>query len=371
MAARMVIRRLERRPLKALLSSLGIALSLAILLSTSALRGSIHRLMDVGFRQEQRQDVSLSFIEPQAEGALLEVQHLPGVLYVEPFRQVATRLRAGRHHENVSLLGLPPTGSLRLLLGADSQQVGLPPGGLLLSRELARRLGVTEGHELQVEVLEGKRPTRTVRIVGLIDDMLGLNAYISLEALHPLLGEGRRISGALATVDRMQEGEFLRTSAQIPKIAGVQVRATVLREFEETFAATQNVTTALLGFFASVITVGVVYNMARISLAESSREFASLRVLGFTRREIARIFFAELAMIVTGSLLPGVALGYGLAHFIAGRLPTEVYRLPIQIPGADLLRSVAIVAAAALATAIFVRRRLDRLDLIGVLKTRE
>lgn len=370
-AARMVLRRIARTPIKSALSSLGVALSLGILLASYGLMGAIDVAMDLAFRQEQRQDVAVAFVEPQDEGILHEVRRLPGVLWAEPVRSVPVRLRAGHLREDLALQGLPADGALRRVLGLGGRQVGLPPDGLVLSRELGRQLRVREGDTVTVEVLEAKRPTVPMRVAALVDDLLGLNAYVELEPLYRMLGEGRRISGANVQLDANAAGAFLAAIEERPVIAGAQLRAAALQSFEETSAASQNVTTTLLAFFASVIAVGVVYNTARILLADSSRELASLRVLGFTRREISRLFLGELAALVAAALPLGWLLGWLLAQLISATMPADLYRLPIRIPPADLLRSVAIVLAAAGLSALLVRRRLDRLDLIAVLKTRE
>ena len=370
-ATRMVTRRLGRTPLKSALSALGVALSLGILLASNGLMGAIDVAMDLAFRQEQRQDVAVTFIEPQDEGILHEVRRLPGVLRAEPVRSVPVRLRAGHLREDLALQGIPADGELRRIIGMGGRQVGLPPDGLILSRELGNQLRIAEGDTVLVEVLEGRRPTAEVRIAGMVDDLLGLNAYVALEPLHLLLGEGRRISGANVQLAADAEGAFLEAIEERPIIAGAQLRTAALESFEETSGATQDVTTGLLAFFASVIAVGVVYNTARIILADSSRELASLRVLGFTKREISRIFLGELAIIVVAALPLGWLVGWLLAQLISATLPADLYRLPIRIPPSDLLRSVGVIFAAAAVSALLVRRRLDRLDLIGVLKTRE
>lgn len=370
-AARMVARRLERRPIKTALSTLGVALSLSLLVATYSLLGSVDLLVDLAFRLEQRQDATVTFVEPRAERAIFEVRRLPGVLDAEPIRYVAARLHAGHRKEDVGLQGLPDGARLRRILADGARPVALPPEGLLLSRVLGEKLGVREGDRLFVEVLEGERPKVEVPVGALVDDWLGLNAYMELEPLHRLLGEGRRISGALVQLDPTRERELLDALIQTPLVAGTQLRSAAIRVFDRTMEETQGVTNFILALFASIISVGVVYNTARILLAESSRELASLRVLGFTRGEISRIFLGELATIVLAALPLGTGLGWLLARAIVASLPAEVYRLPVRLPPADLLGSIAVILAAAAASALVVRRRLDRLDLIAVLKTRE
>lgn len=369
-AARMVVRRIERAPLKPALSALGIALALAILIAVSGLMGAVDHMVDVAFRQEQRQDASLVFIEPQDESILLEVRRLPGVVEAEASRSVPARLRVANRTETLALQGLPPDGKLRRILG-DGRPVGLPPRGLLLSRELGKRLGVREGDRVEVEVLEGRRPRLFLPVHGLVDDLVGLNAWMDLDALHEVLREGRRISGANLRLDPLRRRAFFDAVEEAPVIANAQLTRATIEIFEETTAETQDITSGILAFFASIIAVGVVYNTARILLSDSARELASLRVLGFTRREISRIFLGEIAVQVFAALPLGLLLGWAFAALISAGLPAELYRLPIRLSPADVAKAMGIVLVASFGCALLVRRRLDRLDLVAVLKTRE
>lgn len=368
--ARMIVRRIERAPLKPALSSLGIALALSILVAVGGLLGSIEEMVDIAFRLEQRQDATLAFIEPREESILVEVQRLPGVLAAEASRTVPVRIRAGPRVETIGLEGLPADGSLRRIQGARGP-VGLPPEGLVLSRALGRRLGIQEGDDVLVEVLEGRRAQILLPVEGLVDDLVGLRAWISLDALHRRLGEGRRISGAEVRIDPLLTRAFLDATENAPVIASVQLQSAGIEVFEEALESTQGVTNFILALFASVIAAGVVYNTARILLSDSARELASLRVLGFTRAEISRIFLGEIAVQVLAALPVGVLLGWAFGQAIASSLPDELYRLPVTLDPADLLRAIGVILLASFGCALLVRRRLDRLDLVGVLKTRE
>ena len=83
--------------------------------------------------------------------------------------------------------------------------------------------------------------------------------------------------------------------------------------------------------FAGIIAFGVVYNAARVSLSERSRELASLRVLGFTRAEISLILLGELALLTLAALPVGALLGYGMAAAIVESFDSEVYRFPLVV----------------------------------------
>ncbi|MCA9023511.1 MAG: FtsX-like permease family protein, partial [Planctomycetaceae bacterium] len=122
--------------------------------------------------------------------------------------------------------------------------------------------------------------------------------------------------------------------------------------------------------FASVIAFGVIYNCALITLAERSRDLATLRILGFTQGEVSRVLLAELAIITLAALPIGLPLGYILSYFTTLALDTETHRIPLVITRATFAYSAVVILVAATVSALIVRRLIDKLDLIAVLKVK-
>jgi putative ABC transport system permease protein len=236
---------------------------------------------------------------------------------------------------------------------------------------LAEVLGITKGDIVTMEVLEGLRPTRRVEVSGLVDDVLGLSAYMDIDALHRLMQEGDVTTGALMLIDQAQEAKLSTTLKGIPTVAGTGFKRAVLRRFREVMAANMGLSIFINLVFAGVIAFGVVYNAARVSLSERSRELASLRVLGFTRAEISLILMGELALLTLVSLPVGAVLGYSLAALIVGSIDSEVYRFPLYVSRQAVAWSFLGIIGASLISALIVRRKLDALDLVAVLKIRE
>jgi putative ABC transport system permease protein len=370
-AARMVLRNLQRRPARAAASVVGIAFSAAMLVSTTFFFDAFDEMIAVAFGIAQRQDMTVSFVEPVSASALHEIERLPGVLDAEPMRSVPARLRHGPRSRQVGILGLVAEPRLNRLIDSTQRPVRLPEGGLVLSDKLARTLGAATGDTLVVEVLEGERPIRRVPVVRVVEEYLGSNAYMEIGSLRRMMGEGGSLSGAFLSVDEARSDELYRRLKRTPKVAGVNLQREALRTFQKTIDETMGVFLFFNVLFAGVIAFGVVYNAARVSLSERSRELASLRVLGFHKREIAAILLGELALLTLAALPLGLLLGYGLADLIVRLYDTELYRFPLVIlPRTYALACLTVLAAATL-SGLVVRRRLGRLDLVAVLKTRE
>jgi putative ABC transport system permease protein len=367
----MVLRNVSRHPLRAAASIVGIAFAVAILMVGLVFVDAMDRLILTQFWVSERQDVTVTFVEPRSTAAIHALERMPGVMAVEPQRMVPARIRAGHRERYLAVIGVPPDPRFRRIVDRAGRAVRLPPSGVVLSQTLADVLGVATGDEVAIEVLEGVRPVRRVEVAGLVDDVLGLSVYMDMGALHALMREGDVSTGALLLVDTSLEAELSRALKDTPAVAGAGFKRAVLQSFRETMAANMNLTIFINVLFASIIAFGVVYNAARVSLSERSRELASLRVLGFTRAEISLILMGELALLTLAALPVGGLFGYALTALIVQSVDSEVYRFPLYISRQAVAWSFLGIIAAALVSGLVVRRRLDRLDLVAVLKIRE
>jgi putative ABC transport system permease protein len=371
LSGRMVLRNLLRHPARAAASMLGIGFAVAILMVGFVFTEAIDRLILTQFWEADRQDVAINFVEPRSPSAEYELARLPGVLAVEPLRSVPVRIHAGHRQRYLALTGTDERQRLRRIVDRNGEPTRLPPAGVVLSAMLAEVLGVGAGDTVTLDVLEGDRPVLVVPVTGIVDDMMGLSAYMPLDALHAMMREGAVASGALLLVDTSREAELATALKQMPAVAGVAFKRAVLRSFRDVMAANMNLTIGINLLFAGIIACGVVYNAARISLSERSHELASLRVLGFTRAEISLILLGELAALTFAALPLGAVFGYAMAAMIVASIESEVYRFPLYVaPRAVAVSFLGIIAAAAL-SGLLVRRRLDHLDLVAVLKVRE
>jgi len=368
---RMMLRGILGRPFRAALTSLGIALAVAIVMISFFWRDAIDYMIVVQFAAAERADASVTFTGPVRGRAIHEIEHLPGVMSAEAFRSVPVRLRAGQHSYRTAISGLPLDAKLRRLLDADLHVIALPEAGLLLSRRLGDRLDVGPGDIVTVEVLEADRPVRQVRVRGLVNDMIGLTAYMHIGALNRLMHEDDALNSVAMAVDSDRTSELYRQLKTIPKIETVGIKLLSLKAFRETTGTFVLVMAGIFAAFAVVVAVGVVYNNARIALQERSWELASLRVLGFRRAEVSRLLLAEIATEILAAIPVGLALGYWLVRGLVAWHETEMFKIPPVIEPRTYVVSATVVLVAAGASALIVRRRINTLDLVAVLKTRE
>ncbi len=370
-SGRMIGRHLLRRRWHSFMSTFGIACAAGILLVGGFLLASISHLMHMQFEEVQREDVLIVFNEPASASARLEVGRLPGVLYAEPFRSVPVRFRSAHRSKRAEIIGIEHGSRLRRLVDAEGRTVDLPPDGLVVSRKLAEVLSVNAGDTLQVEVLEGTRPVRSIQISRLVDELIGLGAYMEISALNRVMREGPSISGAYLAIDEQHAGDLYASLKNLPAVGGVAFREALLKSFQEILDRSVVTATLINIVFACIIAFGVVYNGARIALSERGNELASLRVLGFTRREVSTILLGEQAVLTLAAIPLGFSFGILLSWLLSLKLDTEFYRMPLLFTSSTFGLSLIVVLTAAAVSGTLVARRLNELDLIAVLKTRE
>jgi putative ABC transport system permease protein len=222
-----------------------------------------------------------------------------------------------------------------------------------------------------VEVLEGTRPRREVEVIRLVNDIFGLSAYMEVRALNRLMSEDEAISAVSVAFDPAHAEELYIRLKQLPKVATVSLKRRALESFRGTVATFVLVFTGILTVFAVAIAVGVVYNNARVALAERAWELASLRVLGFTRVEVSTMLLNELAIELLAAIPLGLWLGYWVVVAIGEHHQTEMFRIPTIIAPRTYALAAMVILLAGVGSALIVRHRLDHLDLVNVLKTRE
>jgi putative ABC transport system permease protein len=367
----MTFRHMLRRPLRALFTSLGISLAVGLLVTALLMYDTIDMMLDIGFFRADRQHATLMFSDDKHPRALQAVERLPGVLRAEPFRVVSARLRNGHLARKVAITGKPAHTDLSRTLGTDLKPVSLPKKGLVVDEYLAKVLQLRRGDLVEVDLLQGRRGTLSVPVADIITSYLGLVVLMELDALQTLAGNGPRLSGVYIAYDTLAQRDLFAAIKATPAIATIGLQRQTLALFRDTIEKNMTYSLTIFVVLAVIIAFGIVYNSARIQLSEHARDLASLRVLGFTRAEVSYVLLAELALLTLFALPIGGVIGYGFGQLTMLAFESDIVRIPFAVERATYAWASLVVVAATAVSALLVRRRVDRLDLIAVLKTRD
>lgn len=366
---RMVIRGISRAPWRAAALSAGIAGGMALASGMTTIYGSFDRMMDLSFTVINRSDATVVFNQALGDKAAYELARIPGVVAVEPFREVSAVFRNGLNRHRGGVSGMISEPEIARAIDDRLAPIELPAHGIVLSQPLADILSISEGELLRIEAREGRRPILSVPVAKIARSLIGAPAYMQLDALNRAMSEPGRISGAHLRVDKAHEDAIYRELRDMPTVAAVIVSENARDSLEKLMDQGAGSARYIMGAIAFVIAFGVVYNAARIANNERARDLASLRVIGFSKGEAAFILLGEITVITLVALPVGSALGYGLSFAIAKSFSSELYQIPTAFDPFSHGFAASFVLAAAVVSGLLVKRDLDRTDLISTLKT--
>jgi len=369
---RISLRQIIRWPFRSFLTSCGIGFAVGLSVMTMQWNDSLAHMANVYFFEAQRQDVMVGMAQPRSLSAMHDFANLPGVQRVEPMRYVGAEFTVGNVTHRGALSAIKPDSQLQPIHDDSKRTViSVPQSGVTLARKLAEKLGVKPGDEIAIEILQGRRPNVVLPVENVIETFIGMPAFIGFERLNDLLKEGTRVEYANLLVDSAYEAQFSRQLKDTPNIGAIMHKQAALDSFNNTVIKNMTIFITMFSILAGILAFGITYNSARISLSERGRELATLRVLGFSRGEISYVLLGEVVLLIMLGLPLGCLLGWGLVLSMISSFDTELFRIPMVILPNTFGYSILLVIVATIFSATLVRRRVDKLDLIKVLKTRE
>ncbi|RHX85316.1 ABC transporter permease [Leptospira stimsonii] len=368
---RMILRNLTRRPARTLIAILGISTSVMIMILGMFSRDAVNAMIEIQFDLLQRESITVSFLGPVSKTAVDDLQKDPAVLSAEGYRMIPIRIRVGHLSKEMALQGIPDKAELRRLVGKKRNILTPPSSGIFLNSGVAEKMKIRTGSQIQMEILEGNRKKIAVRVDGLVEELLGQGAYMDLNSVNQLLGEGESVNLIALRTDAKEESALLSRLKDVPKISGVSTRAGSLKVFTDTMSRSTLATTVILFIFASVISIGVVYNTAMISLSERIFELGSLRILGFTREEVFKIIAGELGVEIIASLPIGCVLGYSLAYLLMTTVETEGFKIPLIISYRTYAVAILMTLGTSILSYFILYSKIKTMDLLSILKIRE
>ena len=366
----MILRSITRWPGRAAVTLIGVAASVGVLVMSYFIFDAVDRLADSIFQQANRQHVTLMLAQAQTEAAVQDALSLPGVMRTEGAYAVPVQVFHGHRTRLTALQGHFPDAELARLVD-DAGRVVVPPrDGVILPEMLARALDIRVGQHLRVEMLTAPRSVLTLPVAEIIAQGMGQEVHIAAEPLFAAMDSAAQVNMIHLAVQSDRMADLNAAIKLTPAIAGLTDWAEVRRQFDATLSENLLTMVGIYTLIGVLIAIGVVYNAARIQLAERSYELASLRVLGFSRAEVGYVLVGEIMLLTILAIPLGWVAGYWLALGLIEAMSTDMFQIPFHITRRTFALAALAVFAAALGSVLMVRRRLDRVDLATALKAR-
>ena len=269
---RIALRQIGRWPLRSLFTTVGVAMSLGLLVMGLQWSDMIDEMAQKYFFDAQRQSMTIGLTEPQAMSALQDFERLPGVMMAEPLRIVAADFTVGTRRHRGAITGMARDAVLQPVHDdASGLDIPLPAGGLAIATRLAEKLGVTVGDDVQVELQEGRRPVLNLRVASLFETLIAMPAYMDIAALNRALQERPSLEYANLFVDRLAEPALFDELKSLPGVGAIMLKQAAIDSFHATIGEQLLIYTGIFALFAGALGFGVAYNSARIALSERGR----------------------------------------------------------------------------------------------------
>ncbi|RUR16257.1 ABC transporter permease [Legionella sp. km535] len=367
-SAKMFYRHTFRHLLRTVITSVGIALAMSIVILGLFWQDAINYLIKTQFLMSQKNDATVSFTQQVQDNVLVELRHIKGILNSEGYRLSPALLSHQNYSEQTALYGIPSDAKLKIILDDHKNPISIPEHALVLSQGLAERLHARLGDWIHINMLEGNRAKTRLEVQGIVNDYVGMFAYTNIRLMNRIQNEDHLINRAGISIDPQYMNQLYKEIKQIPKVSSITFNNSIVQTFKETFAKHILVFTSILTGFALVIAIAVVYNNAIIILAERSWELSTLRVLGFTEQEVSKILFYTIILEVLLAIPMGILFGYWISWSILELMQTDWFKIPFIIEAKTYAISIIVVVVSSIISMLIIKKRVQQLNLTAVLK---
>lgn len=366
---RLTFRNLWRNKKRTAFTTFGIAITVAILISTVFFMDAFEFMFDEAFGGNQKYDYKIIFTRNMGEEVIGNLQEFKEVDVAEPIGEYPFSLTNGWREEGAIVIGLNRDTKLYSLKDLEDREVSIPEKGILLSDVLARRLGVKPGDTVTLESPYKPGVKREVKVADIVSQYLGFNGFMDIKYLGSILNEGYVTNGAIIDIKYGSE-EFLKRLKDMPYIQKFDTPTGQMEEYMK-YLDLMYAYLAVVILFGTIMGFAIIYNTTTINIMERKRELASLRVMGFSKRQVAELIFNENVAVSVLGIIVGLPMGRLMAAGIINNLGEEIIKIPLVIYPRTYLMAVVTVFIFVFLAQLANMRRISKLDLVEVMKSRE
>ncbi|WP_297427243.1 FtsX-like permease family protein [Clostridium sp.] len=368
---KIIIRNLFRYKRRALLTSLGIIFSSAILLVALGMSDSINFMMKEQYEGIQNYDIKVIFSKLISVEDLNNIKNIDHVKQLEPVLETGVEISNGWKSKDVGFTALVKEPQIYRVQDSNGSAISLPSNGILISEKLADMLGVKVNDTVNIKFFYPGKEKQEAIVKGIIVQYLGLSVYTSMDNCKSMLGEGMIASSAVLKLDSNNfESEVKNELKDMPGVTSVESKSDSLNALLKNMGATQSSVGTMI-MLAAILLIAVLYNIATINIFERQRELATLKVLGFTNNEIKKLIFHENYIITIFGMLVGLPFGKWLGSYMMKMSSTESYTIPYVVELRSYIITVILTLVFTFITNLILMRKIKSIDMLEVLKNKE
>ncbi|HHW07281.1 MAG TPA: ABC transporter permease [Clostridia bacterium] len=350
----------------------GIMLCFAISSFTWSMNDLFQKMLFDQYEIVEVYDVKVTFARPvDAKGAARELESFPGVSLVEALAEVPVTLQNQWHKLDTVLLGLPAGSRLYNIVDKNSNKVSPPKTGILLSERLAKQLEAGTGTMLTVESpLLKSGEAKELEVVGIIPQYVGMNGYMELGAVQDFLGQGPVATAMMVSIEEASVPAFQEKYMQSHVVAGLdhkEQRLGKLKDMMDSYGSMIYIYMVI----GVIIGFAIIYSSSVITVAERSRELASMMVLGMTPKEVLSVITFEQWFVGIPAMVAGIPLAKGMLSGMSQAVSSDVFTIPVVLTFSSYLLGCIVTCLSIWLAQRGAAKKIEGLSLVEVLKSVE
>ncbi|MBK5252349.1 MAG: FtsX-like permease family protein [Peptostreptococcaceae bacterium] len=345
--------------------SVGIAVTFAVALMPAHMLNVFEAMFYDQYGEFMRMDYEIAYTQPLSERSVMEISELVDVSEIEGKIEFPFEIENGWKSKVVSVIGLKPDTVFYHLTDSDGGELSLSPNGILVSEPMAYILDLEKGDFVNVKNFIPFKDDVRLRVDGVVKQKLGLNAYMDIGFMQKYLMDDEMITGVmLNSTDKVKEK--MEDVTNISSVNSIVDLRNIFKDFTKLTYASLSV----YAFFAGILGFAIVYNSTMMSISERRLEFSSLRIMGFSKKEINRIVLKENLIMTAFGIVLGIPLGRWLMRLMETSFQTEFYSMTAPIEMNSYIYAAVLTVFYVLIAQYFSSLKIKKLDFIEALKNR-
>lgn len=367
---KMVVRNIFRGLQRTSIVILGVVFTVMFFMISLFSMDSANYIFQKHFFEFQRYDYKITFSKPASYTDALELGSVKGVKNAEPILEVPIEIKKGWMKQETLAEGLTENQTSYRLIDRKFKPIEVPKDGILVAHVIADKLSIKPGDIIKVKPFMGDMKEKDVKVAGIVKQYVGFNCYMNLDELGKLTGEGRFATGAFLKIDSRMEKTAADKLFEYPGVETVEGRLTAYKSYMQYMDFTYLFEGIMIAF-GIIMGFAIIFNTTIINIMERRRELASLRVLGYTKKEVGNTILRENLILGVIALIPGILFGNFMCVMMGKLFSTDIFALEVVIYPTTYLITIASVFAFILLAQWANRKNITGLDMVEVLKNRE
>lgn len=367
------VRNIVRYKKRLFMMVMGISGCTALLVTGFGIKDSIANVAAQQFEEIQVYDIAVTFSAPVDKATEAELKEAAGADISEylPAMETSQDIETDNGQKSVNLVVIEAgeeSDSFLKLHTEGGEDIAYPATGeAVITDKIAAQLGIAVGDSLTLR--DENMRTMTMKVVGINQNFFYNYVYINGETYEQQTGQMPEYQTIY--INGAENADVHGLSARLMKldnVASVSVNQDIMDRISSMMESLNLIVVVVIVCAAGLAFI-VLYNLTNINITERIREIATIKVLGFYKKETAHYVFRENLVLTFMGAIVGLPLGKWLHFFVMNQINLDMIAFDIHILPVSYIYSVALTFVFAMLINLFMGGKLEKISMTESLKS--